>query len=200
MTTWQQPPADQVQVPQTVGLSPEIAFNLVGQSGLAPMFQAQPFPGMPTPGVATQWGQAPASFGGLAPTPETSAQIVGQNPVAGSWVPRGSVVYLEWAQTLPLEEGERSSPLPWIIAGVLAALLLLGLLFLFLANDDDKKDKPDKSPSPTPTLTQTTQPTQQPTSQPTQTVTQTATATKTTETTKTAESTVTATTTVTASP
>ena len=67
MTTMPQQPVESVQVPQTVGLSPEVAFNLVGQAGLAPMFQAQQVSGRPLPGIATQWGQAPASFAGPAP-------------------------------------------------------------------------------------------------------------------------------------
>jgi len=53
-STWPQNPVDSVQVPQTVGLSPEVAFNVVGQSGLAPMFQVQAVADQPLPGVATQ--------------------------------------------------------------------------------------------------------------------------------------------------
>lgn len=189
MTTWQQPPVDNVQVPQTVGLSPEVAFNLVGQSGLAPMFQAQPAPGQPLPGVPTQWGQAPASFAGMAPgTQHPPAQIIAQSPIAGTWVPRGSVVYMEWAEAGP--PPKKGSPVGWIVVSLLGLLVLAGLLYALVGGSGDSKPEPSKTPNPTKTVTQTPSP------QPTQTITETATATAT----ATSTSTETATATVTASP
>lgn len=188
MTTWPQQPVDNVQVPQTVGLSPEVAFNLVGQSGLAPMFQAQPVPGEPLPGVPTQWGQAPASFAGMAPSAQQPpAQIIAQSPIAGTWVPRGSVVYMEWAEAGP--PPKKSSPVGWIILALLGLLILGGLIFA-LTSGGDSTPEPSKSPNPTKTVTQTPSP------QPTETITETATATAT----QTSTSTETATATVTASP
>lgn len=178
MTTLPQQPIDSVQVPQAVGLSPEMAFNLVGQSGLAPMFQAQQVPGQPPAGVATQWGQAPASFAGQPPVPGAPAtQVTAQSPMAGSWVPRGSVVYLEWGQVAaPHKKG---SPVGWIILGVLLAVLLLAGLLWLLTRGDDGQPKPPESPSPTATATVTRSPSPQPTETVTATETATATDTKT---------------------
>ena len=45
-----QNPVDSVQVPQTVESEAEVAFNVVGQSGLAPMFQVQAVADQPLPG------------------------------------------------------------------------------------------------------------------------------------------------------
>ncbi|MFN8185247.1 MAG: hypothetical protein U0R23_12575 [Candidatus Nanopelagicales bacterium] len=186
MTTMPQQPIDSVQVPQTVGLSPEVAFNLVGQAGLAPMFQARQIPGQPLPGVATQWGQTPASFAGQAPVPGAPAtQVVAQSPMAGSWVPRGSVLYMEWAEVET--EPEKGSPVGWIIAGVLAALLVLGGLIWFLANGGESGPEPSGSPTTTETVTESPSP------RPTKTVTETATATATATATQTATATATAT-------
>ncbi len=192
MTTWQQNPVDAVQVPQTVGLSPEVAFNLVGQAGLAPMFQVQQVQGQALPGVATQWGQAPPSFAGQAPTPgQPAAQIIAQNPVAGAWVPRGSVVYMEWVQVAPATK--KSSPVGWIVAAVVALAVLGGLAF-FLLNGGSSDPEPSKSPTATETVTESASP------RPTRTVTATATATSTATATATATETSTETSTVTASP
>jgi len=186
MTTMPQQPIDSVQVPQAVGLSPEVAFNIVGQAGLAPMFQARQVPGQPLPGVATQWGQTPASFAGQAPVPGAPAtQVIAQNPMAGAWVPRGSVVYMEWAEVEVAPE--KGSPVGWIIAGVLAVLLVLGGLIWFLVNGGDSGPEPSGSPTATETVTQSPSP------RPTQTVTETATATATETSTQTATSTATAT-------
>ena len=102
-----QQPIESVQVPQTVGLSPEVAFNIVGQAGLAPMFQAQQVAGRPLPGIATQWGQAPASFAGQAPLPgQAPTQVIAQSPVAGSWsgprqAPRSRRRSRRWAGSSP---------------------------------------------------------------------------------------------------
>lgn len=193
MTTWQQPPVDSVQVPQTVGLSPEVAFNLVSQNGLAPMYQAQPIPGQAMPGIPTQWGQAPASFAGGAQTADYPAtQIIAQNPVAGTWVPRGSVLYMEWAEVAP--PAKKTSPLVWILVVLLAVLVLAALAYALLANGKDSKPKPSESPTATKTVTESASP------QPTTTVTQTATATQTQNTTRTATSTATATSTTTVTP
>ncbi|MBK6763921.1 MAG: hypothetical protein IPG68_11935 [Micrococcales bacterium] len=191
MTTMPQQPIDSVQVPQAVGLSPEVAFNLVGQAGLAPMFQARQVPGQPLPGVATQWGQAPASSAGRARLPGApAAQVIAQNPMAGSWVPRGSVVYMEWSEVESAPE--KGSPVGWIIAGVLAALLVLGGLIWFLVNGGDSGPEPSGSPTATQTVTESPSP------RPTRTVTETATATATETSTQTATSTATATETQTA--
>ena len=174
MTTMPQNPVDSVQVPQTVGLSPEVAFNLVGQSGLAPMFQAQQVAGQPLPGVATQWGQTPASFAGQAPVPgQPATQVIAQSPMAGAWVPRGSVVYMEWAPVAP--PAKQSSPVGWIIAGILALLLIAAAAVWFLNNSGGSEPEPSKSPKPTTTETVT----QTPSPRPTRTVTATATATQT---------------------
>jgi hypothetical protein len=188
MTTMPQNPVDSVQVPQTVGLSPEVAFNLVGQSGLAPMFQAQQVAGQPLPGVATQWGQTPASFAGQAPLPgQPATQGIAQSPMAGAWVPRGSVVYMEWAAVAaPAKKG---SPVGWIIAGILALLLIGAAAFWFLTNGGDSEPEPSKSPKPTATETVT----QTPSPRPTRTVTATATATQTATATATETATATAT-------
>ncbi|HQR80167.1 MAG TPA: hypothetical protein PLT68_08110 [Actinomycetota bacterium] len=182
MTTLPQQPIDSVQVPQTVGLSPEMAFSLVGQSGLAPMFQVQQVAGQPLPGVATQWGQTPESFAGQPPPPGAPAtRVTAQSPMAGSWVPRGSVVYMEWAQAAP--PPKKSSPVGWIVVGVLVALLVLaGLVWLLTSGGGGDKPKPSESPSPTATETVT----RSASPRPTQTVTATATATATTTATATA--------------
>jgi hypothetical protein len=190
MTTMPQQPIDSVQVPQAVGLSPEVAFNLVGQAGLAPTFQAQAAPGAPVPGVPSQWGQVPASFTGQAPVPgQPAAHVVAQNPLPGTWVPRGSIVYLEWAEVVPVvapEEKEASSA-GWIVAGILAALLVLAGLVWFLASGGDPDPEPSRSPSATATVTETPSP------RPTRTVTETATSTQTATSTSTATATATAT-------
>lgn len=194
MTTWQQQPIDSVQVPQAVGLSPEVAFNVVGQAGLAPMFQAQAAPGQPAPGVASQWGQVPASFTGAPPAPgQPAAHVTGQSPLPGTWVPRGSVVYLEWAEVAPVAP-EKSSSAGWIAAAILAALLVVAGLVWFLAAGDDANPEPSRSPSATETVTKTPSP------RPTRTVTETATATQTSTATSTATATATETSTVTATP
>lgn len=188
MTTMPQQPIDSVQVPQTVGLSPEVAFNIVGQSGLAPMFQAQQVQGRPLPGVPTQWGQAPATFVGQAPAPgQPAAQITAQSPMGGAWIPRGSVVYMEWAEVLPPQK--KGSPVGWIVAGVVAALVVLGGLGWLLTRDGGAE--PGPSPSPTSTATETV--TSTPSPAPTQTVTQTPTVTATATATRTATATATAT-------
>lgn len=192
MSTMPQQPIDSVQVPQTVGLSPEMAFSLVGQSGLAPMFQAQQVAGQPLPGVPTQWGQAPASFAGQVPAPGTPAtHVTAQSPMAGSWVPRGSVVYMEWAQVAP--PPKKSSPVGWIVVGGLVAVLLLVGLFWLLTSGDGGEPKPSESPSPTATATVTQSPTPRPTATVTATQTATATATRTATATATATQTPTAT-------
>lgn len=190
-----QQPIDSVQVPQAVGLSPEVAFNLVGQAGLAPMFQAQAVPGGAVPGVPSQWGQVPPSFTGQAPAPgQPAAHVVAQNPLPGTWVPRGSVVYLEWAEVVPMvaPEQKRGSSAGWIVAGILAALLVLAGAVWFLASGGDADPDPSRSPSATATVTETPSP------RPTRTVTETATATQTATSTSTA--TATETSTVTAPP
>lgn len=186
MTTLPQNPIDSVQVPQAVGLSPEVAFNLVGQNGLAPMFQARQLPGQPLPGVPTQWGQTPASFAGQPPVAgQPAAQVLAQSPMAGTWVPRGSVVYLEWSEVTPAEKP--GSPVGWIIAGVLALLLIAAGVVWFLNSSGDAD--PDASKSPKPTATQTV--TESPAPRPTRTVTETATATQTATATSTATETAT---------
>ena len=191
MTTMPQQPIESVQVPQTVGLSPEVAFNLVGQAGLAPMFQAQQVAGRPLPGIATQWGQAPASFAGQAPLPgQPATQVIAQSPVAGSWVPRGSVVYMEWAEVATAPP--KKSPVGWIIAAVVLGLLALAGLFWWLTSGGEPEPDTSKSPTPTETVTESASP------RPTRTVTETATATATA--TQTATATATATETETASP
>ncbi|HRY09238.1 MAG: hypothetical protein H6526_03295 [Actinobacteria bacterium] len=191
MTTMPQQPIESVQVPQTVGLSPEVAFNLVGQAGLAPMFQAQQVAGRPLPGIATQWGQAPASFAGQAPLPgQPATQVIAQSPVAGSWVPRGSVVYMEWAEVAAAPP--KKSPVGWIIAAVVLGLLALAGLFWWLTSGGEPEPDTSKSPTPTETVTESASP------RPTRTVTETATATATA--TQTATATATATETETASP
>jgi hypothetical protein len=192
MTTMPQQPIDSVQVPQAVGLSPEVAFNLVGQAGLAPMFQAQAVPGGAVPGVPSQWGQVPASFTGQAPAPgQPAAHVVAQNPLPGTWVPRGSVVYLEWAEVAPVAE-EKSSSAGWIVAGILAALVVLAGVIWLLTGDGDADPEPSRTPTATATVTETPSP------RPTRTVTETATATQTS--TSTATATATETSTVTATP
>lgn len=193
MSTWPQQPLDSVQVPQTVGLSPEVSFNLVGQAGLAPMFQAQALPGGTLPGVPTQWGQAPASFAGQPPVAgQPAAQIVAQSLLAGSWVPRGSVMYMEWTETAPA--AKKSSSAGWIVALVLALLVLGAAAAWFFTSGGDSDPEPSKSPSATQTVTETPSP------RPTRTVTETATATSTQTQTSTATATSTETSTVTASP
>jgi hypothetical protein len=193
MTTMPQQPVESVQVPQTVGLSPEVAFNIVGQAGLAPMFQAQQVAGRPLPGIATQWGQAPASFAGQAPLPgQAATQVIAQSPVAGSWVPRGSVVYMEWAEVAPVEK--KGSAAGWIIAAVVLGLLVLAGLFWWLSSGGDPEPDTSKSPSATQTVTESPSP------RPTRTVTETATATATATATQTATATATATETQTATP
>jgi hypothetical protein len=196
MTTMPQQPIDSVQVPQAVGLSPEAAFNLVGQAGLAPMFQAQAAPGGAVPGVPSQWGQVPASFTGQTPAPgQPASHVIGQNPLPGTWVPRGSVVYLEWAEVAPAPE-QKSSSAGWIVAGILAALAVLAGVIWFVASGDGANPEPSDSPSATATVTETPSP------RPTRTVTETATATatQTSTATSTATATATETSTVTAEP
>lgn len=191
MTTMPQQPVESVQVPQTVGLSPEVAFNLVGQAGLAPMFQAQQVAGRPLPGIATQWGQAPSSFAGQAPLPgQPATQVIAQSPVAGSWVPRGSVVYMEWAEVAAAPP--KKSPVGWIIAAVILGLLVLAGLFWWLTSGGEPDPDTSESPTPTETVTESASP------RPTRTVTETATATATA--TQTATATATATETETATP
>ncbi|MEZ5184209.1 MAG: hypothetical protein R2720_00550 [Candidatus Nanopelagicales bacterium] len=185
-------PVDSVQVPQTVGLSPEVAFNLVGQAGLAPMFQAQQIPGQPLPGIATQWGQAPATFGGQQPAAgQPASQIIAQNPIAGAWVPRGSVVYMEWVETAPTQK--KSSPVGWIVAGVIILLLIIAAAIWFLSNSGDSDTKPSESPTATETVTESASP------RPTRTLTETATATATATATETSTATATETATATTS-
>lgn len=196
MTTMPQNPIDSVQVPQTVGLSPEVAFGVVGQAGLAPMFQVRQVPGQPLPGVATQWGQAPTSFTGQ-PSPQgpSTSQIVAQSPVAGTWVPRGSVVYMEWTEVAAPEK--KGAQVGWIIASVLMALFVV-FVVLWLVNRDSSAEPAETSGSPTATETRTATATvtEQAQPRPTRTVTATATETETT----TATATATETETQTASP
>lgn len=186
MTTMPQQPIDSVQVPQAVGLSPEVAFSVVGQAGLAPMFQARTVAGAPAPGVTSQWGQVPGTLSGQPVAQgQPAARVVAQNPVPGTWVPRGSVVYLEWSQVAPARE--ETAGAGWIVAAILAALLVLGGLVWFLASGGDAEPEPSKSPRSIQTVTET------PTPGPTQTATVTATATATATATKTKEATETAT-------
>ena len=199
MTTTPQNPVDSVQVPQTVGLSPEVAFSIVGQAGLNPVFQVRQVPGQPLPGVATQWGQAPESFTGQpAAEGERPAQIVGQSPLAGTWVPRGSVLYMEWAQSGT--EPKKGSPVPWIIAAVLSALFIVFLVVLAVTRNGDAEPESSTSPAQTQTQTATATATatetvtQRTTPEPPRTVTATATQTET------ATATATETQTATASP
>lgn len=193
MTTWQQQPIDSVQVPQVVGLSPEAAFNVVGQASLAPMFSAQPVAGQ-NPGVPSQWGQVPASFAGQAPVPgQAATHVIAQNPMPGAWVPRGSVVYIEWADMEPVA-ASGGSKTGWIVAAVLAALLIGAGLAWFLTAGGDANPEPSRTPTATATATATV--TTAPSPRPTRTVTATATATKT----ATATATATATKTPTAEP
>lgn len=191
MTTWQQQPIDSVQVPQVIGLSPEVAFNLIGQAGLAPLFQAQPVQGQ-LPGVQSQWGQVPASFTGQAVAGgQPPAHVVGQNPLPGAWVPRGSVVYIEWAETPVVVEKQKSAT-GWVVAGILGVLVLAGVLLWSLNSGGGSEPEPSRTPTATETVTKTPPP------RPTQTVTATATATETA--TATATATETATETATAEP
>ena len=193
MTTWPQQPIDSVQVPQAVGLSPEVAFNIVGQAGLAPNFQAQAAPGQPVPGVPSQWGQVPATFTGQPPAPgQPATHVTGQSPMPGTWVPRGSVVYLEWAEIEPVVEKRSSAG--WIVAAVLAALVVLAGLVWLLTGDGDAQPEPSKTPTATETVTESPSP------RPTKTVTETATATQTSTSTATATATETSTVTSTPSP
>lgn len=185
-------PVDSVQVPQTVGMSPEVAFNVVGQAGLAPMFQAQQVADQPLPGVATQWGQTPATFAGQQPAPgQQPARIVAQNPLPGAWVPRGSVLYMEWVEGTP--QAKKSSPVGWIIVGVLALLVIGAAIAWFLSGGDGGDTEPSESPSPTSTQTVTESATQTETATATATATRTATATATETATATATATETAT-------
>ncbi len=192
MTTWQQQPVDSVQVPQAIGLSPEVAFNVIGQAGLAPMFQAQPVEGE-LPGVASQWGQVPASFTGT-PVAGQAAHVIAQNPMPGAWVPRGAVVYMEWAQTQTAPPKKSSAG--WIVATILGVLVIAIVAVFFLAGSDDPQPEPSRSPAVTPTATETV--TKAPSPRPTRTVTETATETATQTATATATETQTAT--ATASP
>ncbi len=178
---------DSAQVPQVIGLSPEAAFNVVGQAGLAPMFSVQPVAGQ-MPGVPSQWGQVPASFTGQPPVPgQAGAHVVGQNPMPGTWVPRGSVVYIEWAEVEPVDEG--GSNTGWIVAAVLAGLLVVAGLVWFLTAGGDANPEPSKTPKVTTTATATATVTSEPSPRPTRTVTETATATATQTATETATAT-----------
>ncbi|MCB0469026.1 MAG: hypothetical protein KDC64_12565, partial [Aequorivita sp.] len=137
------------------------------------------------------WGQAPASFAGQAPLPgQPATQVIAQSPVAGSWVPRGSVVYMEWAEVAAAPP--KKSPVGWIIAAVVLGLLALAGLFWWLTSGGEPEPDTSKSPTPTETVTESASP------RPTRTVTETATATATA--TQTATATATATETETASP
>ncbi len=189
MTTWQQEPIDSVQVPPVMGLSPELAFNAVAQAGLAPMFRTQPIEGV-LPGVPSQWGQVPAAMTGQ-PVAGPPALVNTQTPMPGAWVPRGSVVYMEWAEAGVVHEEKRSS-VGWIVAALLATLIVVGGLVWFFAADDEPIPQPSRTPTATETVTKTPQP------RPTQTVTATQTATATATATETA--TATATTTATPAP
>jgi hypothetical protein len=184
MTTWPQQPIDSVQVPQVIGLSPEVAFNLIGQAGLAPLFQS-------AMGVPSQWGQVPVSFTGQ---PGPPAHIVAQNPLPGTWVPRGSVVYMDWVETAGEVAQGKKSPVGWVVAAILAALLLFGGLAWFLSQGGDANPDPSRTPTATETVTKTPPP------RPTRTVTATATETATETATATATATETATETATATP
>lgn len=197
MTTWQQQPTDNVQVPQVVGLSPEAAFNVVGQASLAPQFSAQPVAGE-VPGVPSQWGQVPSSFAGQPPLPgQAATHVVAQNPMAGAWVPHGSVVYMEWAEMQPVaSEQEGGSNTGWIVAAILGAVLVVAGLAWLLTSGGDANPEPSETATKTATATATV--TERPGPRPTQTVTATATQTATKTATATATVTATATTTKTA--
>lgn len=184
MTTWPQQPIDSVQVPQVIGLSPEVAFNLIGQAGLAPMFQS-------AMGVPSQWGQVPVSFTGQ---PGPPAQVIASNPMPGTWVPRGSVVYMDWTEVAVAAPEEKKSPVGWIVAVILAALLVFAGLVWFLNQGGDANPEPSRTPTATETVTKKPQPA------PTETVTATATATQTATATATATETSTETVTATPSP
>lgn len=175
MTTTPQNPVDSIQVPRTVGLSPEVAFSIAGQAGLSPVFHVRQVPGQPLPGVATQWGQVPASFTGQpAAEGEQSAQIVGQSPLAGTWVPRGSVLYMQWARSGA--GSTKESPVPWIIAAVLSALFIVFLVVRAVTSSGDAEPGSPTSPTVTQTLTATATSTQTETATATETQTATASA------------------------
>lgn len=194
--TWSQGPQDAVAVPQTVGLTPEVAFNVVRQAGLAPMYSPRYNQSDPVPGIATQWGQAPASFTGQpAATPQVPTQVVAQNPIAGTVVPLGSVVYMEWLELQAPPPPEKSS-WGWVIAALIGFAAVVALLFFLLSDRGDPDPDPSPSRSETPTETETV--TQTPGPTPTETVTETATSTATE--TATATATETATETATAEP
>lgn len=110
----------------------------------------------------------------------------------GTWVPRGSVVYLEWAEIEPVVEKRSSAG--WIVAAVLAALVVLAGLVWFLTSGGDAQPEPSKTPTATETVTESPSP------RPTKTVTETATATQTSTSTATATATETSTVTSTPSP
>ena len=152
-------------------------------------WQQEPIDGV-LPGVPSQWGQVPASMTGQ-PVATPPALVNSQNPMPGAWVPRGSVVYMEWAEAGVVHEEKRSS-VGWIVAALLATLIVVGGLVWFFAADDEPIPQPSRTPTATETVTKTPQP------RPTQTVTATQTATATATATETA--TATATTTATPAP
>lgn len=145
MTSWPQGPTESVQVPQVVGLSPDVAYGAITQAGFVPMFQVQAAPGQPPPGVASQWGQVPVTFTGQpAAAAHPAAQVVAQSPAAGAWAQRGSVVYAQWVEVIPVPE-RRTSYAGWIVAGILTVLLIVGALAWLVTGGG----MPEPGPAPT---------------------------------------------------
>jgi hypothetical protein len=150
MTSWPQGPTESVQVPQVVGLTPDVAYAAITQAGLVPMFQVRAAAGQPLPGVATQWGQVPVTFTGQPVSAENpSAQVVTQSPAAGAWAQRGSVVYAQWVEVIPVPE-RHTSYAGWIVAGVLTVLLVVGALAWLITGGAMPEPPviPTTSPSP----------------------------------------------------
>lgn len=150
MTSWPQGPTESVQVPQVVGLSPDIAYAAITQAGFVPMFQVQAAPGQPLPGVATQWGQVPVTFTGQpAATAHPAAQVVAQSPAAGAWALPGSTVYAQWVEVIPVPE-RHTSYAGWIVAGVLTVLLVVGAVAWLVTGGAMPEPSAVPTPSPSP--------------------------------------------------